>query len=266
MKAMYMNKKISIILLLFVSAFTKTNELHKTINIGGFTINIKRENIIKNDTEVIVNPANSRLTRGGGLCGQIFFQSQEKGKLLVEECKRKTANKNEIAITDVVETDAFGLKNFKKIYHVVSPNFNAQNRIQKSIPFDKEGRELLTKCYENILKRAIDSGVKSISIPFLGAGNFRKSFCDLPDMAIMAIESIKNFCKSNKSANLTIDFVCFDPLIYQLVTHPVCSKIKLKKLKQHMKKMVPIFYDIYENIGEYEMILIAENCLKNVLR
>ncbi len=258
-----MNKKILSLLFCLLPIFANVNAQHETILINGFTINIKLGNIIENDTDVIVNSANSQLKRGGGLCGQIFRRSQENGKLLKEICETK--NKDNIDIADVVETDPCGLEKFKKIYHVIPPNFNKHNPMQSSIPFDEKGKELLEKCYENILKKAVISGSGSISIPFLSAGNFKRSFFDLPDMAMIAIESIKKFCKSNKNTNLVIDFFCFDPFTYELVMYPAWSKIRLIKLKRQMKKMVSVFRSMHGNMSKFEMSSFMQSCLDGVL-
>jgi len=221
-----MNKKALFLFSFFVLVGNGVYASCKTIFVNGSTIRVKQGDIIQNNTDVIVNPANSRLLQGGGLCGQIFMQSQDKGKLLTKECKKALGENKECEISDVILTDACGLGEFKKIFHVVPPNFNEKNLMQGCLLFDKKGKELLGKCYEKILNKAVASGVRSVSIPFLSAGNFSRTIFDLPEMAAVAIESMKKFCKSTK-VDLSIDFVCFDEFTYGLVAYPTWSKLKL---------------------------------------
>jgi len=132
--------------------------------------------------------------------------------------------------------------------------------MQSSIPFDEKGKELLEKCYENILKKAVISGSGSISIPFLSAGNFKRSFFDLPDMAMIAIESIKKFCKSNKNTNLVIDFFCFDPF-----THGNMSKFEMSSFMQSCLDGVLLEEEEEENEPQSNFVASSLNSLRSLL-
>lgn len=103
------------------------------------------------------------------------------GPRLHEVCKRLgTCNTGE-----VITTDAFDMK-ADYIIHTVTPSW----RVDKSV----KANALLTKCYTNCLKAALDKGARSIAFPSLGTGH-----CHFPpEMAAeTAVTAVKQFLDEN---------------------------------------------------------------------
>ena len=103
------------------------------------------------------------------------------GPRLHEVCRRLgTCNTGE-AIT----TDAFDMK-ADYIIHTVTPSWRADK--------SDKANKLLTKCYTNCLKAALDKGARSIAFPSLGTGH-----CHFPpEMAAeTAVTAVKEFLDEN---------------------------------------------------------------------
>lgn len=189
--------------------------LQAVIAANGFTITCERGDILQDGADVVVNAANCRLQRGGGICGRIF--SAANADRLKRACQLALRAKGvvDLKVADVAVTDVCGIAGFKKIFHVVSPNFNKNNTMQTSQSFDQQGKELLGQCYTNILQEAASRGFISLRVPFLSGGNFCANLSYLPEMAEIAVGSVRKFC-SESSRNLKVTFVLFGLRDYDL--------------------------------------------------
>lgn len=154
--------------------------------------------LLDKKADVMVNPANCTLSVGGWVCGKIFSASN--AEELEDQCQLELKKRNlkRLNIGDLVVTEACGLKLCKKIFHIVSPNFNFYNSMQRSILFDDEGKELLYQCYINIFNEAVKLKLNSVRIPFLSSGNFCRDDSDLLEMATIAIDAARSFCSTKK--------------------------------------------------------------------
>jgi O-acetyl-ADP-ribose deacetylase (regulator of RNase III) len=124
--------------------------------------------IIKGDisavkADVIVNAANPRLKRGGGVCGAIFRAAGIDE--LTAEIQGNTVLKmhrppGECVITAPCKLAANGVK---KIFHVVSVRYFGGKF---------EEAEKLKFCYTNALIIAESMGFQSVVFPLMGAGAY----------------------------------------------------------------------------------------------
>ena len=103
------------------------------------------------------------------------------GPRLHEVCKRLGTCNTGQAIT----TDAFDMK-ADYIIHTVTPSWRADKSDKANV--------LLSKCYTNCLKAALDKGARSIAFPSLGTGH-----CHFPpEMAAeTAVTAVKEFLDEN---------------------------------------------------------------------
>ena len=158
------------------------------------TIEIFKGDITKLKVDAIVNAANSSLLGGGGVDGAIHLTA---GPNLLEECRKLNGCKTgEAKITKGYNLPA----NF--VIHTVGPVWNGGN-------FNED--ELLTNCYLNSLKLAVENKIKSIAFPAISTGVYE---FPLERAAQIAIKTVKKFIQSDKSIQKII-FVCFDDRTYQ---------------------------------------------------
>lgn len=158
------------------------------------TIEIFKGDITKLKVDAIVNAANSSLLGGGGVDGAIHLTA---GPKLLEECRKLNGCKTgEAKITKGYNLPA----NF--VIHTVGPVWNGGN-------YNED--ELLTNCYLNSLKLAVENKIKSIAFPAISTGVYG---FPLERAAQIAIKTVKKFIQSDKSIQKII-FVCFDDRTYQ---------------------------------------------------
>ena len=158
------------------------------------TIEIFKGDITKLSVDSIVNAANSSLLGGGGVDGAIHRTA---GPKLLEECRKLNGCKTgEAKITKGYNLPA----NF--VIHTVGPVWNGGS-------YDEEG--LLSNCYLNSLKLAVENKIKSIAFPAISTGVYG---FPLERAAQIAIKTVNKFIQSDKSIQKII-FVCFDDRTYQ---------------------------------------------------
>ena len=157
-------------------------------------IEIVKADITKLNVDAIVNAANSSLLGGGGVDGAIHRAA---GPKLLEECKKLNGCKR----GEAKITQGYNLQS-KFVIHTVGPIWNGGN-------YNED--ELLTNCYLNSLKLAVENKIKTIAFPAISTGVY--SF-PLERAAQIAIKTVKKFIQSDKSIEKII-FVCFDDRTYQ---------------------------------------------------
>ena len=140
---------------------------------------IVRNDIVKMETEAIVNAANVNLQMGGGVCGAIFKAAG--AKELQEECD----SIGKIQAGEAVITKGYNLK-AKYIIHAVGP-------IWRGGTYKEE--ELLHKAYTSSLKLASENDIKSIAFPLISTGIYGYP----KDQALkVAISAISEFLLDNE--------------------------------------------------------------------
>lgn len=159
------------------------------------TFNIIQQDITTMKVDVIVNAANIKLKRGGGVCGAIF---QAAGDTELQAACDKLAP---IQTGESVMTAGFNLP-ARNIIHAVGPIY------QEQAPAESE--RLLRATYLNALELAADHSCQSIAFPLISSGIY-----GYPKAAALhiALEVIENYLKKQV---MEVYLVLFDQESMQL--------------------------------------------------
>jgi O-acetyl-ADP-ribose deacetylase (regulator of RNase III) len=161
-------------------------------------IELLKTDITELKVEAIVNAANTSLLGGGGVDGAIHRKG---GKEILEECIKIRNKQGGCNVGEAVITTAGNLpSNF--VIHTVGPVWNGDK---------EEKKTLLSNCYKNCLRLAIENNIRTIAFPNISTGiyHFPKE-----KAAQIAIETIINF--EYKDQIETVIFVCFDEENYNI--------------------------------------------------
>jgi O-acetyl-ADP-ribose deacetylase (regulator of RNase III) len=143
--------------------------------------------------DAIVNAANSSLMGGGGVDGAIHRAG---GPQILEACKKIVARQGACKTGEAVITTG-GRLPAKFVIHTVGPVYNGGQHDEK---------KLLSNCYSNSLKLAVENGLKKIDFPNISTGVYR---FPKKEAANIAVETVTAFAKNHLELEEII-FVCFD--------------------------------------------------------
>ncbi|RLI50215.1 MAG: O-acetyl-ADP-ribose deacetylase [Candidatus Thorarchaeota archaeon] len=169
--------------------------------IGNAKIRIIRGDITEQETEAIVNAANSSLMGGGGVDGAIHRKG---GPKILEECKRirRTQWPNGLPTGKAVITTGGNLK-AKYVIHTVGPVWRG----------GKHGEaELLADAYRNSLKLAVSKGIRTISFPAISTGAYGYP---MEEAAEVALKTVKDFLEAEDKLDEVV-FVLFTESAYRV--------------------------------------------------
>jgi len=171
--------------------------------INGKKLVLKKGDITEEETDVIVNAANSTLMGGGGVDGAIHRKG---GKQILEECKeiRRTQYPSGLPTGKAVITTGGNLK-AKYVIHTVGP-------ICLGNSLDEKKTELLKNAYANSFKLADGKGLKSIAFPSISTGAYG---CPLEKSSEIAIKTILELLPNSKNIEKVV-FVLFTPEVYNI--------------------------------------------------
>ncbi len=165
----------------------------KEISIARSKLQFVVGDITAQDTEAVVNAANSRLAPGGGVAGAIHRAA---GPLLWEECSTLGG----CATGEVKISKGYHLPN-RFVIHTVGPVYSGS----------KEDPVLLRACYVNSLKVADANGIKSVSFPALSTGIFGYP---LDEAADVALKAFRDYLSGDTDVEL-VRMVLYDNAAYE---------------------------------------------------
>jgi O-acetyl-ADP-ribose deacetylase (regulator of RNase III) len=168
--------------------------------IGRTRIITVQGDITRQDTEAIVNAANSSLMGGGGVDGAIHRAG---GPQILEECKRIIAEIGRCQTGEAVITGG-GKLEAKHVIHTVGPVWHGGSR----------GEPGLLECaYKNSLDVARATGVRSVSFPSISTGAYRYP---VDQAAKIAVGTVAEYVKKNPFDE--VRFVLFSDEDYEAYT------------------------------------------------
>ena len=129
------------------------------VTINQAKLRIIQGDITEQDTDAIVNAANSSLMGGGGVDGAIHRAG---GPAILEECKQVVARQGRLPTGKAVMTTGGNLK-ARYVIHTVGPIWYGG---------DKGEPDLLASAYQESLKLAMENQLSSISFPSISTGAY----------------------------------------------------------------------------------------------
>lgn len=128
--------------------------------VGNSRVQLLQGDITTQDTDAIVNAANSSLMGGGGVDGAIHRAG---GPAILEECNKIVAEIGRCETGEAVITTGGELR-ARHVIHTVGPVYHGGQRGEP---------RLLHNAYNNSLRLATENGLKSISFPSISTGAYR---------------------------------------------------------------------------------------------
>ena len=165
-----------------------------TVTVDKTKLRIIQGDITKQDTDAIVNAANSSLMGGGGVDGAIHRAG---GPAILEECKRIVARQGRLPTGKAVITARGNLK-AKHVIHTVGPIWHGGS---------KGELELLASAYQESLKLAAENNLNSIAFPSISTGAYGYP---VDQASEVALEAVITFVSQGTTSLKQVVFVLFD--------------------------------------------------------
>ena len=163
------------------------------IQVGRSLLELVAGDITRQDTEAIVNAANTSLLGGGGVDGAIHRAG---GPKILEECRRIGG-----CPTGEARITTGGNLQARYVIHTVGPVY-------------KDGLhrepELLASCYRESLKVAAAKGIKTVAFPSISTGAYGYP---LAAAARIALKTVKAFLVEHPEIE-RVRFVLFGKIAY----------------------------------------------------
>jgi len=170
------------------------------VTVGKTRVSLVQGDITRQQTEAIVNAANSSLMGGGGVDGAIHRAG---GPAILEECRKIVAQIERLDTGKAVITRGGNLA-AKYVIHTVGPVWLGGNRGEA---------ELLASAYRESLKLAVAYKLKSLSFPSISTGAYGYP---LAEAAKVVVEAVLDFLKQNHTPLEQVVFVLYDSRAYQV--------------------------------------------------
>ena len=160
----------------------------RSMQIGTSKLELVEGDITRQDTEAIVNAANTTLLGGGGVDGAIHRAG---GPQIVEECRKIGG-----CPTGEARITTGGRLKARWVIHTVGPVY-------------RDGRhrepELLEGAYRNSLRLASERGIKSVAFPSISTGAYAYP---IADAARIALSTVIEYLRQHPEITL-VRFVLF---------------------------------------------------------
>jgi len=157
-------------------------------------IELVQGDITREETEAIVNAANTSLLGGGGVDGAIHRAG---GPAILEECKKIGG-----CPTGEARITTGGNLKSKYVIHTVGPVYRDGNHGEP---------ELLANAHRNSFRLAVENGIRSLSFPAISTGVYGYPLKDAAKIALTTIAGELN----QDSSVMLVRFVLFDSRAYE---------------------------------------------------
>ena len=164
------------------------------ITVNGAKLSLLQGDITRQETDAIVNAANSSLMGGGGVDGAIHRAG---GPKILEECKAIVARQGRLPAGQAVITTGGNLS-AKYVIHTVGPIWQGGSRGEDRV---------LASAYRESLQLARQNNLKSIAFPSISTGAYGYP---VREAARVAIRTTAAFLREEDSTLEDVRFVLFD--------------------------------------------------------
>ncbi len=169
------------------------------VRIDQARLSLIQGDITTQDTDAIVNAANSSLMGGGGVDGAIHRAG---GPAILEECKRIVDRQGRLPTGNAVITTGGNLK-ARFVIHTVGPIWYGGKKGEPG---------LLASAYRESLKLAAENNLTSVSFPSISTGAYGYP---IAQAAGVAIATVASFLKTKPTSVREVVFVLFDSATFQ---------------------------------------------------
>ncbi len=169
------------------------------VKINGVMLRLVEGDITLQDTDAIINAANSGLMGGGGVDGAIHRAG---GPAILEECKQIVARQGRLPAGQAVITTGGNLK-AKYVIHTVGPVWHGGGHDEPA---------LLASAYQESLQLAARHGLRSISFPSISTGAYGYP---MEEAAEVALGAVRNFLEAASGSIREVVFVLFGHRAYE---------------------------------------------------
>jgi O-acetyl-ADP-ribose deacetylase (regulator of RNase III) len=147
------------------------------VTVGKARITLIQGDITDQDTDAIVNAANSSLMGGGGVDGAIHRRG---GPSILEECRMIRASRwpDGLPTGKAVMTSGGDLR-ARHVIHTVGPIYGED---------EEKAERALAKAYGSSLELALEKGLKTISFPSISTGAYGFPIEKASEIALKTIE------------------------------------------------------------------------------
>ena len=167
--------------------------------IGRTKLSLMQGDITRQDTDAIVNAANSGLMGGGGVDGAIHRAG---GPVIKEECKKIVAAQGRLPAGQAVITTGGNMKT-RHVIHTVGPVWHGGESGEP---------ELLASAYRESLKVAADNGLGSVSFPSISTGAYGYP---VVEASRVAMSTVASFLSEQDTSIKEVVFVLFDSATFE---------------------------------------------------
>ncbi|MDP2744219.1 MAG: O-acetyl-ADP-ribose deacetylase [Dehalococcoidia bacterium] len=182
------------------------------LTINKTRLTLVQGDITRQDTDAIVNAANSGLLGGGGVDGAIHRAG---GPTILEECRKIRAERGSLPTGQAVITTGGNLK-ARHVIHTVGPVWQGGH---------SEEAELLASAYRESLKLAVSMRLSSVSFPSISTGAYGYPVIEAAEIAL---KTVTGFLRREGSPEEVV-FVLFSEPVQRVYEQT------LQKLMQEMK-------------------------------
>ncbi len=173
--------------------------MKREVTIGTTRVATIKGDITQQDTDAIVNAANSSLMGGGGVDGAIHRTG---GPEILAECKKIVAEIGRLPTGEAVITTGGNLK-APYVIHTVGPIWHGGDRREP---------DLLASAYKNSLRIALFNKLRTISFPSISTGAYR---FPIDRAASIAVTTVADFAAARENQLDEIRFVLFSDTDYK---------------------------------------------------
>jgi len=163
-------------------------------------VELVRGDITQQDTDAIVNAANTSLLGGGGVDGAIHRAG---GPAILEECRRLGG-----CATGDAKITGGGRLRARFVIHTVGPVYGGGTRREA---------ELLARAYRRSLEVAVANAIRSLAFPSISTGAYR---FPIGEAATIALRTVTAFFAAHPGKLDLVRFVLFseaDLAVYERV-------------------------------------------------